>query len=107
MSSKIADSLKAQMKHVEGGDNINKADIKKDKKIYKEIKNVINVDNGGKKRGRPPKEEGTKKEKLNLTIEPKYRAILKQEADDKGLELGPYIISTYIVEPLRKKYKDL
>jgi len=107
MGSKIGDMLKTHSVTLEGGNDINK-DIKNDKKINKEIKSIINAEKaGGKKRGRPPKDPGTKKEKLNLNIEPKYREVLQAEADEKGLDLGPYIISNYIIEPLRKKYKNL
>jgi hypothetical protein len=88
-------------------DNI-KEDIKKDKKTYKHLKDdSITVKPGGKKRGRPRKPEGMKKEKLNLHIEPKYKNLLQAEANERGIDLGPYIVSAYIVEPLKKKYGNL
>jgi uncharacterized protein (DUF1778 family) len=48
-----------------------------------------------------------KKEKLNLHIEPKYKNLLQAEANERGIDLGPYIVSAYIVEPLKKKYGKL
>jgi hypothetical protein len=80
-----------------------KEDIIKDKKVYKPLKDDIKV--GGKKRGRPPKAPGTKLEKLNLHIEPKYKKILEEEARERGLAVGPYIVSEYIIKPLKERYE--
>jgi hypothetical protein len=87
-------------------DDVINEDIINDKKINKDTVEHNNVlKPGGKKRGRPPKAPGTKKEKLNLHIEPKYKKILEEEAREKGLEVGPYIVSEYIIDALKNKYK--
>jgi len=101
-SSSIYTALKA-MKDAD----TNKGSIIKDKKVNKPLKTDNKpVKSGGKKRGRPKKEDGTKKEKINVLLEPKYILILKKEADDKGLPLSNYIASEYIIEQLKKKYED-
>lgn len=85
-----------------------KGGIKNDKKINKDIISNIKPEiPGGKKRGRPKKDENTKKVKLNLHIDPRYLKILKAEAESENYDLGPYIISEYISKPLKEKYKDL
>jgi len=82
--------------------------IKNDKKVNKDIKSNIKPEiPGGKKRGRPKKDESIKKVKLNLHIDPRYLKILKMEAEEENYDLGPYIISEYISKPLKAKYKDL
>jgi predicted DNA binding CopG/RHH family protein len=89
-------------------DDIINGDIKNDNKVNKDIKSVYNVKHkGGKKRGRPRKEEGEKKKRVNILLEPRYIEILKYEASEKGLDLSPYIASVYIKEPLKTKYKNL
>jgi hypothetical protein len=106
MPSDIANRLFPNLKKE---DAINE-DIIKDKKTYKGIKTNDNntKQKSVKRMGRPPKEPGTRKENLSICIEPKYRAILKKEAEENGYdELGPYIVKKYIVEQLKKKYKDL
>jgi hypothetical protein len=89
-------------------DDVINDDIKRDKKVNKDIKYVNNAAKaGGKKRGRPRKDESEKKVRINVLLEPKYIDILKKEAQEKGYDLSPYIASEYIKEPLRNKYKNL
>lgn len=105
-SDAIYTAIKAMSDKDRGRDN--KESIKNIKKINKPIKdNIIVQKSGGKKRGRPKKDEGMKKEKVQIHLEPAYIDLLKKEASTKGLDLGPYIASSYIIEPLKKKYEDL
>lgn len=86
-------------------DKPDKDNIIKDNKLFNDKKN--SKQSSGKKMGRPPKDPETRKKNLSICIEPKYRDILEKEAKEKEEELGPYIVNTYIKEPLKKKYKNL
>jgi hypothetical protein len=89
-------------------DDIINEGIISDNKVNKGIKYVNNGNkSGGKKRGRPRKNEDEKKKRVNVLLEPRFIDILEKEAHEKGLDLSPYIASFYIKEPLKKKYKDL
>lgn len=104
---------KDRIKEISEGRNIEiKLEIEKDiinhKKISKDIKTpIIQTPHVTKKKGRPRKEPGTKKVKLNLLIEPKYLVVLKQEAKEAESDLSPYITSNYIIKHLKDKYEEL